>query len=285
MRRQGGIRKAFGLIIADHNILKGAFIVKQKLIALLICLAAIFPLVFYGPLAAQATVDTIPGDEIVESGQATTQSYAPAEDTIIAGFRDQYNESLAQKIVGRGIWYMLYGFTVYGHSSYATTGFIDCSQYTARVYKDFGYSITGVSRNYNTVGTPVTGVYSKLQPGSTTKWMLVGADKLKPGDIMTWWKEDDTLGRHIGHVGIYMGIINGNPSVLMTISGRPTALGILTSFTYWYGEHFEGARRILPSSAYSPNSKKIGSAPIIPAVYQMVPAYPTVMPKNLPMGF
>ncbi|MGE5372463.1 MAG: NlpC/P60 family protein [Solirubrobacterales bacterium] len=257
----------------------------KKRVALAFCLALIFTLSVFA-LPTFGITDTVPGDgEEVYSGTFSPTDYAPGEDTAVTGFRSMYDGSLAHKIVARSIWYMLYGFTVYGHTAYSTTGYIDCSQYTSRVYKDFGYSITGVSRYYNTVGVPVSGVYSQLQPGSTTKWMLVGWENLKPGDILTWWKEDATYGHHIGHVGIYMGAVNGKPSVLMTISGRPTSLGVLTSFTYWYGEHFEGARRILPSTAYTPGSTKIGYGPVIPAVYQMPLAYQVVLPKDLPQGF
>lgn len=257
----------------------------KKTLAIIVCLTTLLAFGGFIAMPALAVTDTIPGDGSSSTVQATAQSYAPAEDAVIAGFRAQYDGSLGNKIVGRAIWYMLYGFAVYGHTSYATTGYIDCSQYVSRVYKDFGYSITSVSRYYDTVGTPVSGVYSQLQPGSTTRWMLVGTENLKPGDILTWWKEDDVLGHHIGHVGIFVGNINGKPCCIMTVSGRPTCLGIMTSYTYWYGEHFEGARRVLPSTAYTPNSLKTGYAPVIPAVYQMQLTYPVILPKDLPQGF
>ncbi|MGE5403358.1 MAG: hypothetical protein ACM3PP_00260 [Candidatus Saccharibacteria bacterium] len=271
----------------------------RKMAALFICIMFLVGLNATLINPASAVQDTVPGDGIIDTGGPTlnadgTISYAPMEDKIISGWRLAFNGSLAHRIAARAIWYLEYGFTVYGHTQYATTGFIDCSQYTSRIYKDFGYPITGVSRYYDTVGTVIQGVYSTLQPGSTTKWMLVGTENLKPGDILTWWKDDPTLGRHIGHVGIYLGKIYGYPSVAMTISGRPTALGILTSFTYWYGEHFQDARRILPASAYVADSNYKGitagtayepPAPVIPALYQMQPTYPVIQPKDLPNGF
>ena len=48
----------------------------------------------------------------------TTSSDKP----IVDSFRAQFDGSLADSIVGRAIWYMEYGFIVYGHSKYATTG-------------------------------------------------------------------------------------------------------------------------------------------------------------------
>lgn len=258
---------------------------RKSLLALFLVLSMFLVMTAALPVLAVDVVDTVPGDDAVEVQTDGTAIYAPKEDALIAQYRTMYTGSLADKIVGRGLWYMVYGFTKYGHTQYATTGYIDCSQFTSRVYKDFGYSITGVSRYYNTVGKSVPGVYSQLQPGSTTKWMLVGTENLKPGDILTFWKDSPTLGRHIGHVALYVGVINGKPTVVMTVSGRPTALGMTDSFTYWYGEHFQEARRVLPDSAYVPESAITGNSPVIPAVYQIAPTYPIIMPKDLAQGF
>ncbi|MBP8818966.1 MAG: C40 family peptidase [Syntrophomonadaceae bacterium] len=202
----------------------------------------------------------------------------------VKAFREIYNNSPAHALVGRAIWYMNYGYMVYGHKKYWDTGYIDCSNFVSLVYKDFGYSITSAARKYNTVGKPVSGVYSKRQPGSTKKYMLVGVDKLKPGDIFTFWKEDSTGKRYIGHVAIYMGKLNGKPTIIHTVKGYPTAIGITTSFTYWYGQHFNGARRVLPTTAYSSKTTYKYTRPVIPAKYQMKPG-PVIMPKYLHNGF
>ncbi len=202
----------------------------------------------------------------------------------VKAFREIYNDSPAHALVGRAIWYMNYGYMVYGHKKYWDTGYIDCSNFVSLVYKDFGYTITSAARKYNTVGKPISGVYSKLQPGSTKKYMLARIDKLKPGDILTFWKEDSKGERYISHVALYMGKLNGKPTVIHTVKGYPTAIGITTSFTYWYGEHFNGARRVLGTSAYSSKTAYSDKKPVIPAKYQMTPG-PVIMPGYLPSGF
>ncbi len=202
----------------------------------------------------------------------------------VKAFREIYNNSPAHALVGRAIWYMNYGYMVYGHKKYWDTGYIDCSNFVSLVYKDFGYNITSAARKYNTVGRTVSGVYSKRQPGSTKKYMLVGVDKLKPGDILTFWKEDSAGKRYIGHVAIYMGKLDGKPTIIHTVKGYPTAIGITTSFTYWYGEHFNGARRVLGTAAYSSKTTYSDTGPVIPAKYQMTPGR-VIMPGYLLNGF
>lgn len=224
--------------------------------------------------------------------QAVTQTKSTSQETInkkpdlpqVKAFRQIYNNSPAHALVGRAIWYMNYGYMVYGHQKYWDTGYIDCSNFVSLVYKDFGYNITSAARKYNTVGTKVSGVYSKRQPGSSKKYMLVGVEKLKPGDIFTFWKEDSKGNRYIGHVAIYMGELNGKPAIIHTVKGYPTAIGITTSFTYWYGEHFNGARRVLGTSAYSSKTGYTDKGPVIPAKYQMKPG-PIIMPDYLSNGF
>lgn len=226
-----------------------------------------------------------PSDEQVVVEPAEVSMPEPVPDTtIMAAFRTGYNNSSAQALVARAIWYMKYGYMVYGHTKYPTTGYIDCSNFVSLVYKDFGYSITSAARKYNTVGRSVSGVYSRKQTGSTSKYMLVGVDKLKPGDIMTFWKEDSSGNRYIGHVAIYMGKLNNKPAIIQTCKGSPSAIGITTSFTYWYGQHFAGARRVLPSSAYQSGSSWQDLGPVIPAMYKMTTG-PVIMPEDLPQGF
>jgi len=226
-----------------------------------------------------------PADESVAvEAAATTVPVPVADSATMAAFRAAFDNSPAQALVARAIWYMKYGYMVYGHTKYPTTGYIDCSNFVSLVYKDLGYSITSAARKYNTVGQAVSGVYSKKQTGSTKKYMLVGVDKLKPGDIMTFWKEDSSGNRYIGHVAIYMGKLNNKPAIIQTCKGNPTAIGITTSFTYWYGQHFAGARRVLSGSAYQPGASYQDLGPVIPAIYQMSIG-PVIMPRDLPQGF
>lgn len=206
--------------------------------------------------------------------------YNQHEVPIVNSFRSMYNGSIAHQIVGRAIWYMEYGYMIYGHSNYVNDGKVDCSNFVSLVYNNFGYSLTTFSAKYNTVGVPVADVSSQLQPGSKSKYMLVGVENLKPGDIFTFWAIDSTGKRVITHVGIYIGQIDGKPCIIHTIGkNRPTAIGITNSFTYWYGQHFAGARRVLPDSAYVPQQASI------PKVYALPPQGAVVLPQNLPAGF
>jgi Putative peptidoglycan-binding domain-containing protein len=212
---------------------------------------------------------------------STDSGYNQDEKPIVDSFRANYDGSTAQALVGRAIWYMEYGFMKYGHTKYATTGYIDCSNFASLVYKDFGYSITSAAKNYGSVGVKVDGVYGQKLSGSS-KYTLVGVDKLKPGDIFTFWNSDKT---QIGHVAIYMGVINGNPCIINTCDGNPTAIGIIHSFSYWYGSSLKEVRRVLPDSAYVSGANITASGPVIPAKYQITPDQAIILPKNLAVGF
>lgn len=194
-------------------------------------------------------------------------------NAIINTMRSRYDGSLANAITGRAMWYMQYGFMVYGHSKYATTGYIDCSNFVSLVYKDFGYNITSAARKYNTVGVPVKGVYVK-------NGKMVGVDKLKPGDIFTFQRTN-----YISHVAMYIGTVNGEPCFIGTTTGHPTAIGIVKGFNNWYGKQFYGVRRVLPDSAYQAGGTIKDKGPVIPAKYQKKPNIPIILPKNLPAGF
>lgn len=135
---------------------------------------------------------------------ASIKHYNSHEKPIVDAFRASYDGSPAQALVGRAIWYMEYGYMKYGHTKYPATGYIDCSNFVSLVYKDFGYSITSAARNYGSVGVKVQGVSAQKIPGST-KYALVGIDKLKPGDIFTYWNSDAPAKTRIGHVAIYGG--------------------------------------------------------------------------------
>lgn len=202
-----------------------------------------------------------------------------------SAFRTSYNGSLAQALVGRAIWYMENGYMVYGSLGYTTNGTISCSSFVYRVFKDMGYTLTTYASKYGSVGTKVDGVYAKLQPGSTTKYMLAGTENLKTGDIFTFWSRRSDGTKYISHVAIYAGMINGRPWIIQTINGRPTAIGMLDSFTYWYGQHFYQARRVLPASAQEPNAPLSLSKPVIPASYVLPPQKAVVLPSALPAGF
>lgn len=212
---------------------------------------------------------------------SSISSYNSHEKPIVNSFRASFDGSPAQTLVGRAIWYMEYGFMKYGHTKYPTTGYIDCSNFVSLVYKDFGYSITSAAKNYGSVGVKVEGVYGKKISG-TSKYTLVGTENLKPGDIFTFWNSDKTK---IGHVAIYMGMINGKPCIINTCSDRPTAIGIINSFSYWYGSSLKEVRRVLPASAYVAGGKISDQGPVIPAIYQIKPYIPIVMPANLATGF
>ena len=237
-----------------------------------------------------ALIGIVPPPQVPATPAATStytsssSHYNSHEKPLVDSLRASYDGSLAQALVGRAVWYMEYGFMKYGHTKYLTTGYIDCSNYVSLVYKDFGYSITSAAKNYNTVGVKVEGVYAKKIPGST-KYTLVGVEKLKPGDIFTFWNSDAPARTHIGHVAIYMGVINGKPCIINTCSGNPTAIGIISDFSYWYGSSLIEVRRVLPDSAYVPGSKISGTGPVIPAKYQIKPDQTIIMPKNLPTGF
>ncbi|KUG04038.1 hypothetical protein ASZ90_018564 [hydrocarbon metagenome] len=226
------------------------------------------------PVSASATVPTA----------ASISHYNNHEKPVVESFRANFDGSLAQTLVGRAIWYMEYGYMKYGHTKYPSTGYIDCSNFVSLVYKDFGYSITSAAKNYGSVGVKVGGVYAKKIPGSS-KYTLVGIEKLKPGDIFTFWNSDQPARTHIGHVAIYMGVINGKPCIINTCSGNPTAIGIINDFSYWYGSSLIEVRRVLPTSAFTAGNIITDQGPVIPAIYQIIPDKAIVMPKDLRTGF
>ncbi|MEN6348318.1 MAG: NlpC/P60 family protein [Syntrophomonas sp.] len=233
------------------------FMIKNRIVTYLLTLAL---LAASGVYSAPATA-------------ATSTSSKVNSDAIINTLRSNYDGSLASSIVGRAVWYMEYGYIKYGHTKYATTGYCDCSQFLSMVYKDFGSSITSASRNYDTVGVPVRGVYVK-------NGKLVGVEKLKPGDIFTFQRTD-----HITHVAMFIGVSNGKPCFIGTTSGYPTAIGIVSGFNNWYGDQFHGVRRVLTDKAYVPGAKINDRGPVIPDIYRIKPTQPVVMPGKLPTGF
>jgi cell wall-associated NlpC family hydrolase len=246
---------------------------SKKIISWLLCL------VFLATVPNVAVVGAA-NDINVENYNKYYPTYQKHDKVLADAFLKNYNGSEAQALVARAIWYMENGYMVYGHSKYWDTGFIDCSNFVSLVYKDFGYKIPTASRKYDQVGKVIEGVYSRKIKGST-KYELVGTEKLRPGDIFTFWKQDTTgNGTHIGHVAIYMGEINGHPAVIQTNAERPTAIGIRTDFRFWYGEHFLEARRVLDDASQQPGKAWEASPPVIPAQYQLKPQKPVVMPEE-----
>ncbi|MBP1761438.1 MAG: hypothetical protein H6Q64_980 [Firmicutes bacterium] len=232
--------------------------------------------------ALAGTGSSSPVSKIATTPSASSiSSYNSHEKPIVDSFRANFDGSPAQTLVGRAVWYMEYGFMKYGHTKYPTTGYIDCSNFVSLVYKDFGYSITSAAKNYGSVGVKVEGVYGKKISG-TSKYTLVGTENLKPGDIFTFWNSDKT---QIGHVAIYMGMINGKPCIINTCSDRPTAIGIINSFSYWYGSSLKDVRRVLPTNSYVAGSKITDQGPVIPEIYQIKPFKTIVMPEDLATGF
>lgn len=175
--------------------------------------------------------------------------------------------TLAYQVVDRAIWYMENGYFVYGHGldAYGKYGYEDCSGFARLVFSDFGISISGTSSQYDSVGTKVEGVGHKLVGG---KWQLTGIENLRIGDILTWQQND-----HISHVAIYMGTNrNGQPVVIGTRDdGNPTGLGTVDSWSYWWGEKFHSARRVLPDTALQGMAGYTEKPPVIPQSYVLPP--------------
>jgi len=236
------------------------------------------------PILPAESKTTTTNNKYVSIYKKNYPAYAKEELPVVEEFRSNYNGTLAHAIVGRAIWYMQYGYMIYGHEKYPKSGLIDCSNFVSLVYKDFGYTITSAARRYGTVGKKVSGVYPQKLSSSSSKYKLVGTDKLRTGDIMTFWKKDSQGKKYIAHVAIYMGKINGKPTIIHTRKDNPTAIGITNSFTYWFGEHFYEARRVLNSSERSSKSFS-DSGPVIPQVYKLPPQGPIIQPEDLPCGF
>lgn len=239
----------------------------KKLIALLLSLCFIVGM-------APVTLAASSTSSYVKTYKANTPHYIKHEQPIVDAFRSQYNGSESQALVERAIWYMENGYMIYGHSKYYKSGLIDCSNFVSLVYKDFGYNVTSAARKYGSVGKKVSGVSKKKVNG---KYVLTGVDKLRPGDIFTFWKTENGK-RYIGHVALYMGKINGKPCIIQTVKGHPTAIGITDNFSWWYGEHLNDVRRVLPDESLNPNYPYTVSAPVIPSVYKLKPQKPIVMP-------
>lgn len=252
--------------------------VSLKVIALSTIVTVLLPIV-----PAQASIVSWTPSQALANYKKYMPSYKQRELPIVSAYHKKYNGSLGHKVVARAIWYMKNGYMVYNHKKYPLTGQIDCSNFTQLVFKDFGYDITSASWKYNTVGTRVRGVYATKGTGGN-RYNIVGLSKMKPGDIVAFW---DAKRDHIGHVAIYMGIVNGKPRVIGTSDGRPTAIGIDDLQNSWMGGRIHSVRRLLPSTSTSPTAgaKYKAQRPTIPQKYFLKPQQRVVMPQYLTHGF
>lgn len=234
-------------------------------------------------VSAEASITATTPSQALQNYKKYMASYTREDVPVVESFRSQYDGSLGDKVVARAIWYMEYGSMVYNHKKYAQTGQIDCSNFTQLVYGDFGYNITSASRKYTSVGTRLSGIYAKNDPGKD-RYTIVGLSKMQPGDIVAFWDAGRT---HIGHVAIYMGIIDGQPRVIGTSDRHPTAIGIDDLENSWMGGRIHSVRRLLPSNAWSPSagSNYTVKKPTIPAQYFLKPQTNVIMPTNLTYGF
>lgn len=260
--------------------------IKQKTTVLLLSVVLVFTSIFVTPIGiGKVEAVSLTKQQAINKYYNFQNSYNNHEVPIIKGFEQQYDGSLAHQVVARAIWYMEHGYMIYNFAGgYPTNGLIDCSNFTQLVYRDFGINITSRSRDYDKVGTKVQGV-SSVRVGTSSSgqalYGIQGIENLRPGDIMTYWAGSGS-DKYISSVGIYLGVINGKPSVLKTMSNRPTALGIVNNFSHWYGSNFFEARRILPSDAWDPSAahKYTDNGPVIPSNYYLPPQKPIVMPNN-----
>ena len=249
-----------------------------------IFLTAVFTMVtlVFPLIQAQASIMSRSPQEALANYQKYMPGYQKREVPVINGFHTQYDNSLAQRVVARAIWYMEYGSIVYNHKKYPLTGQLDCSNFTQLVFNDFGFKITSAARNYGSVGTKVEGISTK--PNGKYRSTIVGVEKMRPGDVVAMWDPGFT---RIGHVAVYMGLVNGQPMVIGTSDGRPTAIGIDNLNTSWMGKRLHSVRRILPDDALNPavSAKYSSNGPVIPKQYFLTPQQPVVMPDKLTHGF
>ncbi len=224
-------------------------------------------------------------EEAVAKYKKNYEDYVKMELVKVAKYRESYKHikgSLADQVIERAIWYMEHGYTVYGHglNSYHSDGVVDCSGFTKLVFGDFSFELTGVCKKYADIGNKIENVYTKRVDLS---WSLDGVENLRPADILTWWKGTSERDSYIGHVGIYIGQLDGKPAVISTTAGTPTAIGIVSSFKRWYGKHFYNAQRILPEGSWSSQIMIVGhddKGPIIPKQYVLPPQKPIELPGS-----
>ncbi|MCW2278485.1 LysM peptidoglycan-binding domain-containing protein [Heliophilum fasciatum] len=239
-----------------------------------------------GPNPADAYWARYSTSQAISKYNKYISSYQKDEVPKIAKWRQNYqsiNGSLADQLVERAIWYMDQGYMVYGHQykGYKDYGIVDCSNFVSLVYSDLGFDITTTAKKYNTVGTRVNGVYAAKQ-GSY--WTIKGTENLRPGDIFTYWKKDSSGNKYIGHVAIFMGMVDGKPLVIGTAdTNNPTAIGIVDDVRYWWGSNFYTVRRVLPEGSWTPGQTIAGhtlKAPVIPKKYQLPPRKPVIQPLS-----
>lgn len=239
-------------------------------------------------VASANTSTVMTTDQAVSNYNANDGAYTKDELMKVDQYRTTYQSmknSLADQLIERAVWYMNNGYMVYGHglNSYANQGIVDCSAYVKLVYRDFSFPLPGNPTDQSKTGTSVTGVYSTKVNGV---WKLQGTENLLPGDILSWWAIGANGQKYITHTAIFMGSINGQPAVIGTRGpGNPTAIGIVNDFRWWWGEHFNGAQRVLPAGSWTANqtiSNHTALQPVIPQSYVLPPQKPVVMPDGQP---
>ncbi len=104
---------------------------------------------------------------------------------------------------------------VYGASR---PGAFDCSGFTSYVFSQFGYSLDRTSR------------------GQVNNGRSVSRSELKPGDLVFSSDNVDP----IGHVGMYI----GDGQFIHASTGKGQVI-ITDLDSYYYAEHYTGARRII----------------------------------------
>lgn len=198
--------------------------------------------------------------------------------------------STADRLVERAFWYMENGYIVYGGGwkSYLNKGIADCAEFVSLVYGDFGYSMTDVAKNYDSVGSKVEGVYSTtaVYPDRRVYNWIAGTENLRIGDILTWYKTDSNTGeKYISHVAIYIGIYNRQPAFIgtenQTADRNPTAIGIINDVRYTWGGTLNSVRRVLPSGSWEAGVQVAGHEqlpPVIPKSYTLPPQKEVVLP-------
>lgn len=226
--------------------------------------------------------------------------YVEDELDFVNKFYEEYAHmqgTLAYAVIEQSIWYMHHGYAIYGSGtqSYPAYGILNCSEFTQRVFADFNFPISESTKNYESVGELVEGVYgtTMVYPNGKTYYTLNEEAKeiLQLGDILVFAKDST-----ISHTAIFMGYLLDEelgleaPAFIGTRNQskhNPTALGIETDWRYSWGQNIHQVRRVLPEGSFTPGTLLPGHDqqwPVIPASYVLPPQMEVVMPTNLYSG-
>lgn len=108
---------------------------------------------------------------------------------------------------------------VYGGNKIYPGGAGDCSAFTQKIFRDYGYEIGRSSGDQFAKGTPVD------------------YEDLKPGDLVFFAGTDPDRGNGISHVGLYVGKGNMVNLQLRGVVVEPVLAD-------WWKDYYAGARRI-----------------------------------------